>query len=162
MNGLEDELEDQSLKLYEGLFLFDANLASRDWPGLERHVEDMLRKHSAELVYSERWPDRKLCFEIKGCKKGTYYLTYFNAPPDRIAAMNRDFYLSERVLRLLILHNEYLPVVLERRKIRGQAGAVGPSDSELQGTELRVSEVDLGEVPVEDILRSVEEEEDAT
>ena len=32
------------------------------------------------MVYSERWPDRKLAYEVKGCRKGTYFLPYFTAP----------------------------------------------------------------------------------
>ncbi|MGQ9590006.1 MAG: 30S ribosomal protein S6 [Planctomycetota bacterium] len=102
-------------RLYEGMFLFDANLASRDWPGLENHVQDLLAKHDAELVYSERWPDRKLAYEIRGCKKGTYYLTYFRAPPGAIPGLRRDSELSERILRLLVLYDEELPNDCEKR-----------------------------------------------
>ena len=93
-------------KLYEGMFLFDSNLATKDWPGLEHHVQDLLQRNAAELVYSERWPDRKLSYEIKGCKKGTYYLTYFNAEPDAVRGLRRDCQLSERVLRVFVLYDE--------------------------------------------------------
>ena len=96
------------MKLYEGLFLFDANLAAKDWPGLEKHVEDLLQKNEADLVYSERWPDRKLAYEVKGCRKGTYFLTYFNAPGPAITTLNTDLQLSERVLSLIVLKNEYI------------------------------------------------------
>ena len=106
------------MKLYEGLFLFDANLAAKDWPGLEKHVGDLLTKNEAEMVYSERWPDRKLAYEVKGCRKGTYFLTYFNAPGPAITALHRDVQLSERVLRLMVLQNEYIEEVLETHKTR--------------------------------------------
>lgn len=102
-------------KLYEGMFLFDSNLAARDWPGLEGHVQDLLSKNGAELVYSERWPDRKLMYEIKRCKKGTHYLTYFRAPPGAIQGIKRDCELSERVLRLLVVHDENLESECEKR-----------------------------------------------
>ena len=103
-------------KLYEGMFLFDSNLASKDWPGLEKHVEDLLGRHSGELVHAERWPDRKLAYEISGCKKGTYYLTYFNAPPESIDALRRDCDLSDRVMRVMFLHDEVLLEACEKRK----------------------------------------------
>ena len=106
------------MKLYEGLFLFDANLAAKDWPGLEKHVGDLLQKNEADLVYSERWPDRKLAYEVKGCRKGTYFLTYFNAPGPAITALHRDVQLSERVLRLMVLQNEYIEEVLDAHKAR--------------------------------------------
>ncbi|MFP6632893.1 MAG: 30S ribosomal protein S6 [Planctomycetota bacterium] len=106
------------MKLYEGLFLFDANLAAKDWPGLEKHIGDLLTKNEAEMVYSERWPDRKLAYEVQGCRKGTYFLTYFNAPGPAITALHRDVQLSERVLRLMVLQNEYIEEVLETHKTR--------------------------------------------
>ncbi len=106
------------MKLYEGLFLFDANLAAKDWPGLEKHIGDLLTKNEAEMVYSERWPDRKLAYEVKGCRKGTYFLTYFNAPGPAITALHRDVQLSERILRLMVLQNEYIEEVLETHKTR--------------------------------------------
>ena len=110
------------MRLYEGLFLFDANLASRDWPGLEKHVEEVMKKNSAEIVFTERWPDRKLSYEVKGCRKGVYYLTYFNAPTTAITALERDVQLSDRILRVLILQNEYIGEVLENH-LKKQAEA---------------------------------------
>jgi len=109
------------LRLYEGLFLFDANLASRDWPGIEKHVEDLLKRCSGKLVYSERWPDRKLAYEIRNCRKGTYYLTYFNAPPEGVATLRRDCQLSERVLRVMVTCNEHTEELLEQRRARAEA-----------------------------------------
>lgn len=131
------------MKLYEGMFLFDANLASRDWPGLERHVEDLLKRNSATLEYSERWPDKKLAYEIKGCKKGTYYLTYFNAPQDSIVGLHRDCQLSDRVLRLLVLQDEGIEGELEKRRSRQKAEPADTSDSEPAGME------DAGEYSVD-------------
>lgn len=118
------------MNLYEGMFLFDANLAGRDWPGLERHVEDLMRRNSAKLEFTERWPDRKLAYEIKGCKKGTYYLTYFHASSASIAGLERDCQLSEKVLRLLVTKDDGLEEELERRRQR-QAEAHAESHPEV-------------------------------
>lgn len=113
----------ESLKLYEGMFLFDSNLAAKDWPGLERHVQEILQKNSAELVYSERWPDRKLCYDIKGVKKGTYLLTYFRANPNGVNALQREAQLSERILRLLVVYDEGLESDCQKRLSREVTGS---------------------------------------
>lgn len=110
-------------KLYEGMFLFDSNLASKDWPGLENHVQELISKNGGELVYSERWPDRKLCYEIKGCRKGTYYLVYFKAPTDSIDGLRRDTELSERILRLLVIWDEELVDDCQKRINREVTGS---------------------------------------
>ncbi len=110
-------------KLYEGMFLFDANRAGKDWPGLEQHVQDLFQRHAAELVHAERWPDRKLAYEIKGCKKGTYYLTYFNAPTTAIQGLQRDCELSDRVLRAMFVYEDGLTEECEKLKNREAAAA---------------------------------------
>jgi small subunit ribosomal protein S6 len=106
------------LRLYEGMFLIDSNLAAKDWTELETHIQEILKRNRAELLYSERWPDRRLAYDIKGCKKGTYYLTYFNAGPDSIREIENDSRLSERILRLLIIQEQGLDREMERRKNR--------------------------------------------
>ena len=127
------------MRLYEGLFLFDANLASRDWPGLEKHIAELFKKHSGELVYSERWPDRKLAYEIKGCRKGVYYLTYFQSTPENIVGLRRDLELSERVLRYQFIQNEYVPELLEKRKNR-EAEAAARAAEEAAAKEKEAQE----------------------
>jgi ribosomal protein S6 len=88
------------------MFLLDSGLASKDWVGLEKHILEILTKYGAETVYSEKWPDRRLAYEVRGCKKGTYYLTYFNAPRGSITEIRRDVQLSERILRALFIQEE--------------------------------------------------------
>jgi small subunit ribosomal protein S6 len=105
------------------MFVFDANLAGKDWPGLEQHVQDLVQRHAGKLVHAERWPDRKLAYEIKGCKKGTYYLTYFNAPTTAIQGLQRDCELSDRVLRVMFLYDDGLAEECEKLKARDAAKA---------------------------------------
>jgi small subunit ribosomal protein S6 len=134
-------------RLYEGMFLFDSNLASKDWPGLERHVEELLTRNSGELVYAERWPDRKLAYEIKGCKKGTYYLTYFRAPAGSVPGLERDCQLSDRVLRLLVIQEEGLEQDLERRQKRTESDHAGaePAESGSKPLEATATPAEVGE-----------------
>jgi small subunit ribosomal protein S6 len=105
-----------SNRLYEGMFLLDSNLVSKDWAGLEKHVQDILKRHGAETVYSEKWPDRRLAYDVKGCKKGTYYLAYFNAPSTAIPEIHRDIELSERILRAMFIQENGVDTEMERRK----------------------------------------------
>lgn len=114
-------------KLYEGMFVFDANHAGKDWPGLEQHVQDLLQRHEGQLVHAERWPDRKLAYEIKGCKKGTYYLTYFNAPTTAIQGLQRDCELSDRVLRAMFVYEDFL--VEDCRKLQSREASKAETDA---------------------------------
>ncbi len=103
-------------RLYEGMFLFDANESARRWTELETRVESILSKNDAKLKYTERWPDQRLAYEIKGARKGTYYLTYFTAPPGNVQQIRRDSELTEDILRVLVLHEEGLDQEMEQRR----------------------------------------------
>ena len=105
-----------STQLYEGMFLLDSNLVSKDWASLEKHILDLLKRHGAETLYSERWPERRLAHEVKGCKKGTYFLTYFNVTGTAIPELHRDIELSERILRAMFINERGLDEEMEKRK----------------------------------------------
>ncbi|MFN0057264.1 MAG: 30S ribosomal protein S6 [Planctomycetota bacterium] len=124
-----------SERLYEGMFLFDANESSKRWSDLESHVGSLLQKHSAKLEYTERWPDQRLAYEVGGARKGTYYLTYFSAPPERVKDIRRDAELSEDILRLLIISEPGLEQEMKDRR----------ESSERRGGEIPVRELRFGE-----------------
>jgi len=89
--------------IYEGLFILDSARASKDWEGAKALVDDVLARYGAKPVLADRWDERKLCYTIKRQKRGTYYLSYFEATGDAVTNIRRDLVLTEGVLRLLIL-----------------------------------------------------------
>jgi small subunit ribosomal protein S6 len=91
------------LRLYEGMFLLDSGRAGKDWDGARAEVEALLEKHGGEIVQAGRWDERKLAYEIKGHRRATYMLAYFNAPPNSIPEIRRDCGLNDLVLRIMIL-----------------------------------------------------------
>jgi small subunit ribosomal protein S6 len=91
------------LRLYEGMFIISDTVAGSDWEAAVKHVEDLLKNRGAEILKSEKWEERKFAYKLKGHKRGTYLLVYFNAPTDSISLIKRDFELSDNVLRTLIV-----------------------------------------------------------
>jgi len=91
------------LRLYEGMFIISDTVAGSDWEAAVKHVEDILKNRGAEVIKSEKWEDRKFAYKLKGHKRGTYLLVYFNAPTDSISLIKRDFELSDNVLRTLVV-----------------------------------------------------------
>ncbi len=114
-------------RLYEGMFLLDSNEASKGWTDLEGHITGLLEKNEARLEHSERWPDQRLATEIKGVKKGTYFLTYFNAPTQSIAGLRRDIELSDKILRFLVVQEDFLDEEMKRRKDQARRRAEQPA-----------------------------------
>jgi small subunit ribosomal protein S6 len=96
------------LKRYEGMFLFDSG-AARDWTTIEQEVHRLCGRINAELLVCVKFDERKLAYEIRRRKRGTYVLTYFEAPENRINDLERDAQLSELILRALVLRADHVP-----------------------------------------------------
>lgn len=93
---------------YEGMFLFD-NTVAHEWPSMEQEVRRLCERVGAKLKVCLKFDERKLAYEIRGRKRGTYVLTYFEAPPEKMREMERDAQLSESILRALFLRREIKP-----------------------------------------------------
>jgi len=93
------------LNQYEVMFLFDPTFAS-DLGAAKAEVQRILSRAEAEIVFLERWEERKLAYEIKGRKRGVYMLTYFKCHGSKISGIERDARLSEPILRALVKRAE--------------------------------------------------------
>ena len=56
----------------------------------------------------KKWSERKLAYEVKGQKRGSFVLVYFRAAHDQITQIDRDCNLSDLVLRNLILKADHI------------------------------------------------------
>jgi small subunit ribosomal protein S6 len=91
--------------LYEGMFLLDSNRFAADPDGSQKAVLGMLERVGAEVVTSRPWQEGKLCFPIKGHRKGLYYLACFKMDGGQIPELNRLSHLNEVVLRQLVIRH---------------------------------------------------------
>jgi small subunit ribosomal protein S6 len=92
---------------YEGMFLFPQTVAA-DLQGAADHVLEIISKGGAELVSMCKWDERRLAYDIKGNKRGVYFLAYFKCDSQKLAAIERDARLSERLLRSMIVRADHL------------------------------------------------------
>jgi small subunit ribosomal protein S6 len=107
-------------RLYEGMFLVDSALATADWEGTLAFVENILKRADAEVVAIRKWGERKLAYDIEHKSRGTYILAYFKAEGPRIAGIEKDVLLSEKIMRVLILGTEKRPPGMIEADIKGE------------------------------------------
>ena len=100
-------MEHERINIYEGFFLFPQAAAS-DLQGAADHIKDLLARSGAEIISFAKWDERRLAYEIKGNKRGIYFLAYFHAPADNITSIERDSNLSEMLLRSMISRADHL------------------------------------------------------
>jgi len=102
------ELKTVAKNVYEAMFLVDSAQAATDWEGTGSLIKAILEKAEAEIISFRKWDERKLAYDIAKKSRGTYILCYFNAPTSKIAQIERDVQLSEKVMRVLILRADHL------------------------------------------------------
>src|SRR5436305_11673057 len=92
---------------YDAMFLFGSAAA----PEVDKAVataRGIIERHGGEVLVAKKWDERKLLYEIKGNKRGMYIITYFSAPSNAIAGIERDVNLSEDVVRVLVTDAAHL------------------------------------------------------
>lgn len=89
--------------VYECLFLLDPNKVAGDVPKAAEQIKTILERNKAEILASRPWDERRLAYPIKNHKKGIYYLMYFRAEGKALIDVERDFALTEVILRYLTL-----------------------------------------------------------
>lgn len=95
------------VNVYEGMFLFP-QAASADLAGAVDHLRSILERSDAEIISLVKWDERRLAYDIKGNKRGIYFLVYFRAPGANLAKIERDCNLSEQLLRAMVLRAEHV------------------------------------------------------
>lgn len=93
-------------KTYEGMFLLDAG--NPDFEAATAPVREVLARAEAEVVSLKPWDDRRIAYEIEGRKRGLYVLVYFKADPARMAEMEHEIQLSEKILRAMVLSADHV------------------------------------------------------
>ncbi len=120
-------------RLYEAMFLVDSGQAASEWDGIIGLIENILKRADAEVVCLRKWSDRKLAYDVEHKGRGTYILCYFKVDGRKIAGIERDVRLSERIMRSLILSAADRPADHVERDISGQFQV--PDDIRLGDTE---------------------------
>lgn len=104
----------KTTRLYELMMLFDPAEASRTWDKLVEWINELVgKKYGQHVQRVDKWADaRKLAYEIKGLKRGTYMVVYFRAAPKIVNEIDRDLRLDEKVLRhVIVMHEQEPPTV---------------------------------------------------
>lgn len=100
--------ETATMNTYEGMFLFP-QIASSDLKTAQEHVEYLIGRGAGEIISLAKWDERRLAYEIKGNRRGLYFLTYFKATGEGAIEIERQVNLSEQLLRAMILKADLVP-----------------------------------------------------
>ena len=119
-----------SENVYEGLFILNSELYARSPDEISGQMAAFIEKTGGEVLLSRFWDERKLAFQIKGHKRGTYWLTYFKIDATKVKELNRQFQITDSILRFLFLKLD--PRIVDAVVEHAKDGPVKPQIAEAE------------------------------
>jgi len=117
------------MKTYETTIIFDPGLEEARINEEVDRVSQSIGQAGGEVIEVQRWGKRKLAYNIRKRRDGTYIHIKHKSPPELIAEMDRRFRLNESVLRhLTVLAQKETPVAAEEPG-KGAEAAVAPAEA---------------------------------
>jgi small subunit ribosomal protein S6 len=89
------------LRPYEILIIIDPRPTDEEAAALLTQLSDQITTLGAQVVKIENWGKRRLSYDIRKQREGTYAVLEVSAEPSMIKEFERQLRLNENVLRFL-------------------------------------------------------------
>jgi small subunit ribosomal protein S6 len=93
------------MRKYETLFVLRTNIEEAARTALIEKFTGIIN-NDGEVTKVDEWGTRKLAYEIKKVNEGYYVLVDFNANVDLPRELERNFRISDDVLRYVVINKE--------------------------------------------------------
>jgi small subunit ribosomal protein S6 len=104
------------LRLYDVLIIVDSRLTEEEVAQLSTRLQEAGTALGAEVASTENWGKRRLAYEMRKQREGSYLLLQVKAEPPVVREYERQLRLNESVLRFMTTR-----VAEGRRKARPPA-----------------------------------------
>ena len=94
------------MELYESLFIIRPSLNDEETTSLFDKMKGIVEKNGATLVKAENWGRKKLAYEIKRERKGTFVYLYFKGPGHVVGELERSYRLEDSIIKFLTVRLE--------------------------------------------------------
>jgi small subunit ribosomal protein S6 len=97
------------LREYEILYIVRADLDDDKVQDIVKRVNTLIEKSGGSVDRTNIWGKRKLAYEVKHQKEGSYILQDFQIGPERVPELEAALKITEEVLRHLIVRKPERP-----------------------------------------------------
>jgi small subunit ribosomal protein S6 len=97
------------MQLYESIFIIRPSLSDDDTNKLIDKMKDLLEKAGAPVLILENWGKKKLAYEIKRERRGTFVYMHFKAAGNVVGELEHAYRLEDAVLKFLTVRLEQPP-----------------------------------------------------
>ncbi len=91
------------MREYEVLYIVRADLDDDKVQDAVKRVNTLIERSGGKIERTNLWGKRKLAYEVKHQKDGSYVLQDFQLDPDRVPELEAALKITEEVLRHLIV-----------------------------------------------------------
>jgi small subunit ribosomal protein S6 len=93
------------MRKYESLFVLRPNLEEEKRNELISKFTSIIESNG-EVVKVDEWGNKKLAYEIEKLREGYYVLVDFKAAPELPSELERNFKISDDVIRFVVVNRE--------------------------------------------------------
>jgi len=94
------------MSLYESIFVVRPSLSDEDTNKLIDKMKGVLEKAGATLLKFENWGKKKLAYEVKRERKGTFVYLHFKSAGGVVGELERSYRLEDSILKFLTVRQE--------------------------------------------------------
>ncbi|HJU04702.1 MAG TPA: 30S ribosomal protein S6 [Nitrospiraceae bacterium] len=94
------------MQTYESIFIVRPSLSDEDTSKIIEKMKGVVEKSGATLLKSENWGKKKLAYEVKRERKGTFVYLHFNAEGGVVGELERSYRLEDSVIKFLTVRLE--------------------------------------------------------
>jgi small subunit ribosomal protein S6 len=88
---------------YELTVILSPELSSTDTKKITTSIADLIKKHKGKLVKEDDWGVRELSYSIKKHAQGAFRFYLVEIDGGALKALSQSFFLTEDLLRFLIV-----------------------------------------------------------
>lgn len=118
------------MRLYETVYILRPELNEEQINQTIERLNGIVTSGGGEVKNLERWGKKRLAYKIEKERYGHYILMHFNGEPDLVRELERNYRLSEDVMRYIVISikkGEPIKVEMELEDFQEEQKAVSPA-----------------------------------
>ncbi|MBC8186523.1 30S ribosomal protein S6 [candidate division KSB1 bacterium] len=123
------------MKTYQTVVVIDSLLKNEEIDEIVNKVERVISNNGGKIQSNERWGKKRLAYEIKRRQYGYYVEIIFEAPPNVIHILEREYRLEENILRYLSIHLDKNALEYREKQLQDKEVVKADVETKVESTE---------------------------
>lgn len=94
------------MNAYETIFILKPSLSDEEISKITEKIKGIIQRGGGEVVVAENWGKKKLAYEVRKEKKGTYIIAHFKGTGATVLEVERAYRLDESIIKFITIKIE--------------------------------------------------------